>query len=101
MAQLNHTSRLENNSVATTPSANANFRFKPFWKRYEQGRSDGCWLQMCRVLSTTSTSLWSKANRSDAGHLHAMDKAAKEVLQVETMQVLADAGSDNSEDLKV
>jgi transposase len=39
-------------------------------------------------------------NRSDAGHLHAMAKAAKEVLQVETMQMLADAGYYNSEDLK-
>src|ERR1700682_2343034 len=29
-------------------------------------------------------------NRSDAGHLHAMAKAAKEVLEVETLQALAD-----------
>ena len=39
-------------------------------------------------------------NRSDAGHLHAMAKAAKEVLEVESLQVLADAGYYNSEDLK-
>jgi transposase len=39
-------------------------------------------------------------NRSDAGHLHTMAKAAKEVLEVETMQVLADAGYYNSQDLK-
>jgi transposase len=39
-------------------------------------------------------------NRSDAGHLHAMATAAKQVLEVETMQVLADAGYYNSEDLK-
>ena len=39
-------------------------------------------------------------NRSDAGHLHAMARAAKEVLEVETMQMLADAGYYNSEDLK-
>jgi hypothetical protein len=39
-------------------------------------------------------------NRSDAGHLHAMAKAAKETLGVETLQVLADAGYYNSEDLK-
>jgi transposase len=39
-------------------------------------------------------------NRSDAGHLHTMAKAAKEVLEVESMQVLADAGYYNSEDLK-
>jgi transposase len=39
-------------------------------------------------------------NRSDAGHLHAMAKAAKETLGVETLQVLADTGYYNSEDLK-
>jgi transposase len=39
-------------------------------------------------------------NRSDAGHLHMMAKATKETLEVETMQVLADAGYYNSEDLK-
>jgi transposase len=39
-------------------------------------------------------------NRSDAGHLHKMAKAAKEVLEVETLQILADAGYYNSEDLK-
>src|SRR5215475_184909 len=39
-------------------------------------------------------------NCSDAGHLHAMAKAAKQVLEVETMQMLADAGYYNSEDLK-
>ena len=39
-------------------------------------------------------------NRSDAGHLHAMAKAAKEVLDVETLQVPADTGYYNSEDLK-
>lgn len=39
-------------------------------------------------------------NRSDAGHLHEMAKAAKEVLDVETLQVAADAGYYNSEDLK-
>ena len=39
-------------------------------------------------------------NRSDAGHLHAMAKAAKEVLEAETLQILADAGYYNSEDLK-
>ena len=39
-------------------------------------------------------------NRSDAGHLHMMAKAAKEVLEVESMQALADAGYYNSEDLK-
>jgi transposase len=39
-------------------------------------------------------------NRSDAGHLHTMAIAAKAVLEVETMQVLADAGYYNSEDLK-
>lgn len=39
-------------------------------------------------------------NRSDAGHLHALAKAAKEVLQAETLQVLADAGYYSSGDLK-
>lgn len=39
-------------------------------------------------------------NRSDAGHLHEMAKAAKEVLDVETLQVAADTGYYNSEDLK-
>jgi transposase len=39
-------------------------------------------------------------NRSDAGHLHAMAKAAKELLEAETLQVLADAGYYNSADLK-
>jgi transposase len=39
-------------------------------------------------------------NRSDAGHLHQMAKAAKETLEVETLQILADAGYSSSEDLK-
>jgi hypothetical protein len=39
-------------------------------------------------------------NRSDAGHLHQMAKAAKEILEVETLQILADGGYYNSEDLK-
>lgn len=39
-------------------------------------------------------------NRSDAGHLYAMAKAAKEVLEAKSLQVLADAGYYNSEDLK-
>src|SRR6185436_18769024 len=39
-------------------------------------------------------------NRSDAGHLHVMAKAAKETLGVETLQVLADAGYSSSADLK-
>ena len=39
-------------------------------------------------------------NRSDAGHLHVMAKAAKEVLDVETLQAAADTGYYNSEDLK-
>jgi transposase len=39
-------------------------------------------------------------NSSDAGHLHAMAKSAKEVLEVETLQVLADAGYYRSADLK-
>lgn len=39
-------------------------------------------------------------NRSDAGQLHEMAKAAKEALGVEDLQMLADAGYFNSEDLK-
>jgi transposase len=39
-------------------------------------------------------------NRSDAGQLHKMAKAAKEALGVETLQILADAGYFNSEDVK-
>jgi transposase len=39
-------------------------------------------------------------NRSDAGHLHKMAKAAKETLEVETLQILADIGYYNSEELK-
>jgi len=39
-------------------------------------------------------------NRSDAGHLHQMAKAAKEVLEVKTLQAAADGGYYNSEDLK-
>jgi transposase len=39
-------------------------------------------------------------NSSDAGHLHAMAKAAKEILEAETLQVLADAGYYGSADLK-
>jgi transposase len=39
-------------------------------------------------------------NRSDAGHLYAMAKAAKEVLEAKSLRVLADAGYYNSEDLK-
>lgn len=39
-------------------------------------------------------------NRSDAGHLHAMAKAAKEILEAKSLQVLADAGYYNSADLK-
>jgi transposase len=39
-------------------------------------------------------------NSSDAGHLHAMAKAAKEVLEAKSLQVLADAGYYNSADLK-
>jgi transposase len=39
-------------------------------------------------------------NRSDAGHLHKMAKAAKEVLEAASLQVLADAGYYNSEELK-
>ena len=39
-------------------------------------------------------------NRSDAGHLHEMANAAKEILEAETLQILADAGYYGSEDLK-
>jgi transposase len=39
-------------------------------------------------------------NRSDAGHLHAMAKAGKDVLGAKSLQVLADAGYYNSADLK-
>jgi transposase len=39
-------------------------------------------------------------NRSDAGHLHTMAKAAKEALEVETLESLADTGYYNSGDLK-
>jgi transposase len=39
-------------------------------------------------------------NRSDAGHLHAMAKAAKEVLEAKSLQILADAGYYSSADLK-
>ena len=39
-------------------------------------------------------------NRSDAGHLHEMAKAAKEILEAETLQVLADTAYYNSGDLK-
>jgi transposase len=39
-------------------------------------------------------------NRSDAGHLHEMAKAAKEILEAETLLILADAAYYNSEDLK-
>jgi len=39
-------------------------------------------------------------NRSDAGHLHEMAKAAKDTLDVKALQVLADEGYYNSEDLK-
>lgn len=39
-------------------------------------------------------------NRSDTGHLHMMAKAAKEGLQAESLQILADVGYYNSEDLK-
>ena len=39
-------------------------------------------------------------NRNDTGHLHEMTKAAKQVLDVETLQAAADAGYYNSEDLK-
>ena len=39
-------------------------------------------------------------NRSDAGQLHKMAKAAKEALGVGSLQILADAGYFNSEDVK-
>src|SRR5262249_37627138 len=39
-------------------------------------------------------------NRSDAGHLHKMAAAAKAVLEAPSLQILADAGYYNSEDLK-
>jgi hypothetical protein len=39
-------------------------------------------------------------NRSDAGHLHILAKAAKEILEAETLQVVADAGYYSSADLK-
>lgn len=39
-------------------------------------------------------------NRNDTGHLHEMAKAAKEVLDVETLQVAADTAYCTSEDLK-
>src|SRR5580704_17130427 len=39
-------------------------------------------------------------NRSDAGHLHEMAKAAKEILEAENLQLLADTAYYNSEDLK-
>jgi transposase len=39
-------------------------------------------------------------NRSDAGHLHQMAIAAKEILDVETLQILADGAYYTSEDLK-
>ena len=39
-------------------------------------------------------------NRNDTGHLHEMAKAAKEVLDVETLQAAADTAYYNSEDLK-
>ena len=39
-------------------------------------------------------------NSSDAGQLHAMAKAAKEALEAESLQVLADAGYYSSADLK-
>src|ERR1700757_984000 len=39
-------------------------------------------------------------NRSDAGHLHEMAMAAKEALDVETLQAAADTAYYNSEDLK-
>jgi transposase len=39
-------------------------------------------------------------NRSDAGHLHKMAKAAKEALGAVALQILADVGYYNSEDLK-
>ena len=39
-------------------------------------------------------------NSSDAGHLHAMAKAAKDVLEAKSLQALADAGYYSSVDLK-
>jgi transposase len=39
-------------------------------------------------------------NRSDAGHLHVMAKAVREALDVKALQVLADEGYYNSEDLR-
>ena len=39
-------------------------------------------------------------NRNDTGHLHEMAKAAKEVLDVESLQAAADTAYYNSEDLK-
>jgi transposase len=39
-------------------------------------------------------------NRTDAGYLHEMAKAAKDSLGTETLRILADAGYYNSEDLK-
>jgi transposase len=39
-------------------------------------------------------------NRNDAGHLHKMAKAANEILQAENLQILADVGYYNSDDLK-
>lgn len=39
-------------------------------------------------------------NTSDAGHLHAMAKAAKDALEATSLEALADAGYYNSEDLK-
>ena len=39
-------------------------------------------------------------NRSDAGHLHEMAKAAKKVLEAETLRILSDGACYNSEDLK-
>ncbi len=39
-------------------------------------------------------------NTSDAGHLHAMAKATKDTLEAKSLEVLADAGYYNSEDLK-
>jgi transposase len=39
-------------------------------------------------------------NSSDAGHLHAMAKVAKEVLEAQSLQVLADTGYYSSADLK-
>lgn len=39
-------------------------------------------------------------NRSDAGQLHEMAKAAKEILEAKTLQILGDGAYYNSEDLK-